>query len=115
MYKVITIGDKEIPMLAAASVNIFCKRIFGIDPLKTVGQDMDYTDGIDLYQKVGFVMAKLAECNKSGSFAQMNELNEDSYLMWLCDIDNGDFIEKTRDIAELYIGANKPTEKPKNR
>lgn len=115
MYKVITIGDKEIPMLAAASVNIYCKRIFGIDPLKTVGQDMDYMDGIDLYQKVGFVMAKLAECNKIGSFAQMNELNEDSYLMWLCDLDNGDFIEKTREIAELYIGANKPTGKPKNR
>lgn len=114
MYKVITIGDKDIPMLAVASVNLFCKRVFGVDPLKSVGTDMDYTDGIDLYQKVGFIMAKLAECNKNGNFAPMNELNEDSYLMWLCEIDNGDYIEKTKDIAELYIGTNKPTGKPKN-
>lgn len=114
MYKVITIGDKDVPMLAAASVNIFCKRIFGLDPLKSVGADMDYTDGIDLYQKVGFIMAKLAECNKNGSFAAMNELNEDSYIIWLCGLDNGDYIEKTREIAELYIASNKSTGSPKN-
>lgn len=114
MYKVIKIGDKDVPMLAVASVNIYCTRVFGIDPLKVIGEDIDYMTGIDLYQKLGFLMAKLAECNKNGSFAPMNELNEDSYLEWLCNIDNADFIEATQEIAALYIGQNKASSKPKN-
>jgi len=114
MYKVIKIGDKDVPMLAVASVNIYCSRIFGLDPLKMVGEDLDTMVGIDLYQKLGFLMAKLAECNKNGSFAPMSELNEDSYIAWLCEIDNGAYMEAAQEIAALYIGQNKATSKPKN-
>ena len=115
MFKVIKIGDKDVPMLAVASVNLYCTRVFGIDPLKTINSDMEYMTGIDLYQKIGFLMAKLAECNKNGSFAPMSQLNEDSYIEWLCEIDNGAFMEATKEIAELYIGQQKANSTPKNK
>lgn len=114
MFKEITIGDKTVPMLAVASVNIYTKRVFGIDPLKSVSMELEAEEGIDMYQKVGFIMAKLAACQAAGSFAPMNELNEDKYLEWLCELDNGALIEAVKEIAQLYIGQNKPTSAAKN-
>ena len=36
MFKVVKIGDKEVPMMAMASTDIYYKRVFGEDPLKIV-------------------------------------------------------------------------------
>lgn len=114
MFREIKIGDKTVPMLAVASVNIYCKRVFGIDPLRAVNSEMETAEGIDLYQKVGFIMAKLAACNAAGSFAHMAELNEDSYLEWLCGLDNGALIDATQQIAQMYIGQQNSTSTVKN-
>ena len=59
MYKVVKIGDKEVPMLAMASSGIYYKRLFGEDPLKVVTAQND-GDSTTLRFLMGFILAKQA-------------------------------------------------------
>ena len=47
MYKEVTIGDKTIPMLSMASVDLYYKNVFGEDPIKLQTQEMDPGDMVN--------------------------------------------------------------------
>lgn len=104
MYRVIKIGDKDVPMLAMSSVNIYYRRVFGVDPLVLLGKDEGMETGvaINLYMGMGFIMAKMAERNRE----QMKKLNEDMYLDWLDNFDNADMMNAMPEISALYNGQN---------
>ena len=44
MYREVTIGDKNVPMLSMASVDLYYKNVFGEDPIKLQTQEMDPGD-----------------------------------------------------------------------
>lgn len=108
MFKVVKIGEKEVPMLAMASVDIYYKHIFGKDPLKEqTKEDADGTDMMELVMKMGFVMAKFAELR---SRSKMLALTEDDYVDWIEQFERADLLDldKLTEIQNVYEG-NKET------
>ena len=96
MYGVVKIGDKEVPMLAMASVDVYYKRIFGEDPLKMqIKEGFDSADAVELFQRRGFVMAKFAKLKVR---KEMLKLTEDNYLDWLDGFERSALIDAVGDI-----------------
>ena len=90
-------------MLGMASVNIYYRRVFGVDPLTLQGGERELTPGenVNLYIGLGFVMAKMAELKNR---RELLTLNEDAYIEWLEQFDNADMVNAIVDIAEVYNG-----------
>ena len=111
MYGVVKIGDKEVPMLATASVDIYYKRVFREDPLSVMtSKTADDGTKTRVAFGMGFIMAKFAELKDR---RRMMELNEDAYIEWLDQFDYGDFVSATSDIIGIYYGQRFSTAKEK--
>lgn len=100
MLRRVQIGDKIVPMESVASIDIFYKRIFGVDPIALQAGDMSEGDAIVLFMQMGFVMAKFAEVKES---RQMS-FNEDDYLDWLTQFDRTAYYAALPDIQATYEG-----------
>lgn len=111
MYKSVKIGEKDVPMLAMASVNVYYKRVFGVDPIVEQGNGMGRGEAVNFALQMGFIMAMMAE--KNCKRADMLKLNEDAYLDWLDGFDNGDLIDAIQDIITVYNGQNKTKSREK--
>ena len=101
MYNVVKIGDKDVPMLAMASVDIYYRNIFHEDPIKLQTKDPDEGDLINFVLKMAFVMAKFAELKDR---KEMNKLNEDSFLDWLDGFERADLLNALVDARLTYEG-----------
>ena len=100
MYNVIKVGDKEVPMMSMASVDLYFKTIFHEDPMKIQSKpDFDTGDLLDFISKMGFVMAKFAELK---SRKEMLKLNEDAYAERL------DYMNALVDVRATYEGQSVP-------
>lgn len=100
MYNIVKIGDKAVPMLSMASVDIYYRNIFHEDPIKVQTKD-DEGDLINFVMRMGFVLAKFAELRER---KEMNKLNEDSYAEWLDQFDRADYFTALPDIRATYEG-----------
>lgn len=105
MFKVVKIGDKDVPMLGMASANVYYRRIFGADPLLIQDGSKELTPGesINLYMGMGFVMAKMAELKDRQA---MLKLNEGDFIDWLDQFQTDEIIDALLDIASVYNGQN---------
>lgn len=113
MYDVVKIGDKEIPMLSVGAVDVFYRQIFHEDPIKLQAKDdLDAADYIELYQRMGFVMAKFVETKSKEA---MLELNEDAFLDWLMDLPRKDLMEAIPHIRAIYEGETFTTAEEKKK
>lgn len=101
MYNVVKIGDKDVPMMSMASVDIFYHNIFHSDPLKEQVEAADGADSVGFLMRMGFVMAKYAECKDR---KEMKKLNEDSYVEWLDQFDRPALYDAVADIQKTYEG-----------
>lgn len=102
MYNVIKIGDTDVPMLAMASCDVYYRNIFHEDPIKVqAGKNPEEGDLINLFLRMGFVMAKFAELKDR---KEMNKLTEDMYLDWLDQFDHYAYIDALADIRATYEG-----------
>ena len=100
MYRIVKIGDKEVPMLSMASVDIYYRNIFHEDPIKLQSsKDFDEGDLINFMMKMGFVMAKFAEVKDR---KEMKNINEDMFLEWLDQFGRGDYLNALVDIRLVY-------------
>lgn len=100
MYKVVKIGDKEVPMMAMASSDIYYKRLFGQDPLKVVTAG-DNGDNTGLLFQMGFILAKQAELRDR---KKMMTLTMDDYIDWLDTFEYSDYVEALDQVAVVYYG-----------
>ena len=73
MYKEVTIGDKTIPMLSMASVDLYYKNVFGEDPIKLQTQEMDPGDMVNFTIRMGFIMAEFAKRKERKEMMKLNE------------------------------------------
>lgn len=114
MFQVVKIGDKDVEMLAMASVDGYYKSIFGVDPLKLQQsiQDDDAAGSIEFLQKMGFVMAKYAELKDR---KEMLKLNEGSFWEWMDQFSRMDYLNALADIKSVYNGEKITTSKEKKR
>jgi len=111
MYAEIKIGDKVVPMLAMASIDVYYKEIFREDPVK-LQLAGDESGLVEFVQRMGFVMAKFAELKNR---AEMKKLNEDAFLDWLDQFERTDYLAALPDIRMTYEGQKIPTSTEKKR
>lgn len=111
MFDVVKIGDREVPMLAMASADIYYKRVFGRDAIQTQSNAQNEGETIQFYADMGYVMAMMAEA--AGDKAKLNAMNFDGYVDWLGQFTAADYHSAIVDIAKVYEGQNKPTSKAK--
>ena len=109
MYAVVKIGDKDVPMLAMASVDEYYKKIFNEDPLSAMTAK-DSGIRTRMFYKMGFVMAKFAELKDR---KKMIRLTEDDYIDWLDLFDSGEYRDAISKIGDVYIGNQKVTSREK--
>lgn len=103
MYNLVKIGDKDVPMLAMASVDVYYRNIFHNDPIMMQTKEMDEGTAILFYEQMGYVMAMFAELKTP---SEMRKLNEDSYLEWLGQFSREEYISALPDVQMTYNGQN---------
>ena len=101
MYNLVKIGDRDVPMLSMASVDLYYRNIFHEDAIKLQTKDQDEVDLINFVMRMGFVMAKFAELKDR---KEMSKLNEDSYLDWLDGFERNDYFNALPDVRMTYEG-----------
>lgn len=101
MFNTVKIGDKDVPMLAMASVDVYYRNIFHTDPIAAQMKETDEASAIVFFEQMGFVMAKFAELKNS---SEMRKLNEDSYVDWLGQFSRSDYISALPDVMNVYNG-----------
>lgn len=117
MFNVVKIGSQDVPMLCMASTDVYYRQIFHEDAIKMQASgNMTEGDLINCLMRMGFVMAKFAECKDR---KEMSKLTEDQYLDWLDTFDRTDYFNALPDIRKTYEGqavstseAKKNTEEP---
>ena len=116
MYNVIKIGEKDVPMLSMASVDIYYRNVFHEDPLIEQTKLEEAGDAIWFNMRMGFIMAEFAERK---SREKMRELTEDDFVAWMDNFDRLDLMNALADIQRTYNGqavtnsdAKKNTEEP---
>lgn len=97
-------------MLAVASCDDDYRHIFHEDAIKAQTKEMDEGDLINLFMRMGFVMAKSAEIRDR---KERRNLNEDSYLDWLDGFERADYINALPDIRATYEGQRLTTSEEK--
>lgn len=106
MYNVVKIGEKEIPMLAMASCDVYYRQIFHEDAIKLQSKkDFDEGDLVNFVQRMGFVMAKFAELKDR---KEMAKLTEEHFLDWLDQFDRVEYLNALADIRLTYEGQQIP-------
>lgn len=112
MYKEIQIGNKTVGMEGNASIPYRYNQIFhdGDFFKKFAGQAKDGGEGeaIDLYIRLGFIMAKAAEK------ADMSKLNMDSFMAWVGEFESLDLMNAVGEIASVYLGQKDQNAVPKS-
>lgn len=101
MFNIVRIGEKDVPMLSMASVDIYFRNIFHEDAIKLQVKAEDEGDSINFILRMGFVMAKFAELKNR---KEMLKLNEDSFLEWLDGFSREDYMNALVDIQKIYEG-----------
>lgn len=101
MYNLVKIGEKNVPMLSMASVDLYYRNIFHRDAIKLQMGNVDEGDLINFVSEMGFVMAKFAEIKDR---KEMLKLNEDAYIEWLDGFERAEYINALPDIRLTYEG-----------
>lgn len=111
MYNEVKIGDKVVPMLSMASVDIYYRNIFHEDPIKLQAANGDDAGSmINFYTRMAFVLAKFAELKDR---KKMSELNEDKYIEWLDQFDHADLMDSLESVMKTYNGQQVTTSEAK--
>lgn len=118
MFGKVNIGGKEVAMAANAATPFFFTQLFKQDFFVESQKVTEGNEGaaVDLFSKVGFIMAKQAEFNETPAkmHALMNKLSLTDYIAWLEEFEAMDIAVATGDIATIYSGQATPSTKAKN-
>lgn len=107
MKGTVKIGSVSVDMVAnAASVYVY-RQIFKEDfLLKVQAKEPDS----DLFQKMGFVMAKQAQTNK---MSELMAITIDDYYEWLVQFEPLDVLNAAGEISNIYMGQEAGLSTPK--
>ena len=101
MFNLVQVGDKTVPMLSMASTDVYFRHIFHEDPIAIQSKGPSEAEAIDMFMRLGFVMAKYAETKDR---KEMLKLNEDSFMDWLDKFERNDLINALPDAQKTYDG-----------
>lgn len=101
MLTKVKIGEKEVPMLSMASVDVYYRQLFHEDPAKLqTSDDFGGVEAVNFVFQMGFIMAMRAVKSRQ----EMNALTEDDYFDWLDDLDRGGLYDSIDRIMAVYEG-----------
>lgn len=106
MYGTVTIGGKDIAMLANAATPYRYQQIFHEDFIKKV-TGKDEAEPADFFAKIGFTMAMQA------AKKDMGKLSIAEFFAWLEEFEPSDVFSATDAIADIYNGNTKGDVDPK--
>ena len=109
MYGKITIGEKEVEMLANAATPYYYNQVFHEDFFEQSQKMNENTSGmtVEVFTKIAFIMAKQAEKK------DMSKVNEGQFMKWLGDFEPMDLPNAMPEIVDLYMGNKAGTATPK--
>lgn len=107
MFGRVKIGQREVEMAANAASPYVYKLIFREDFLL---QTQQKEVSPDIFEKMGFVMAKQAE---AGTLEELRKLTEEDFYEWLSGFEAMDLLEATAQIMDLYAKNEEKTSIPK--
>lgn len=111
MFKVVQIGENEIPLLSNGATPFRYKQLFGGDLMKEfnlINETEDEAVATNMIAKLAFVM------NQAAEKADMNRLNEDMFFAWLERFESLDLSKAGKEIMGCYIGQIASKSKAKN-
>ena len=109
MQGTVKIGDKQIKMVANAASCYIYRNIFKEDFLIKA---QDKNPEPDIFQKMGFVMAKQAETNK---MSELMNITIDDFYEWLVQFHPLDVLMAAGDISNIYMGQTTGLSHPKQK
>lgn len=101
MFRNVKIGEEDVPMVSVASTDLMYKAIFHEDPIALQAKGMDDGEAIDLFMKMGFVMAKYAAEKDRKAMLSLSEIE---YMDWLDGFERADYLSALPDIRAVYEG-----------
>ena len=114
MKTTITVGEKELNLLANAATPIRYKMVFGDDIMVVFNQinnnKRDSGEILDITSQLAYIMNRQAECDKN----ELKSLSKDTYIEWLEDFDSMAFVNASEEIINVYLGQTETTSKSKN-
>lgn len=114
MFKEVKIGDVTVPMIANGATPYRYRLLFKKDLITEFqNAESDPAKVTACIPELAFIMAKAAE-SKEGK-ADMNLLNEETYLSWLEQFGPLDLPLAADDILSLYTGNQITTATPKKK
>lgn len=100
MFKTITIGEKEVELVATASTPIRMRQIFGVD-LMRVFSKAEEDGGVemaDVIPQLAYVM------NCQAKKMDMTKLNMNTFVEWCDEFGAMDLVNASAQIIEVYTG-----------
>ena len=108
MYGKVQIGNETVEMVANAASPYIYKHIFREDFLLKI---REAEPEADLFQKMGYVMAKQAEIN---GMSELMKLTIDGFYEWLMQFEAMDILAASDQISTIYLGQTESASVPKN-
>lgn len=108
-YGTIKIGEMSIEMAANAASPYIFRQLFKEDFLKKL---QEKEPDPDIFQKMGYVMAKQAETSK---MSNLMKLTVDGFYDWLTQFEPLDILEATGEISTLYLSQTEGLSVPKEK
>ena len=106
MYGKVTIGGKEVELVANAATPYRYQQIFHEDYLKKV-TGKEEADPNDFFAKIGFVMAMQA------AKKDLSKINVESFYRWLEEFEPSEVFAAAGDIADVFNGSGQGSADPK--
>lgn len=106
----ITIGNKNVELVANAATPVFFKQIFHEDFFilaENFAVSPTNGESVDIYSRIAFVASQQAKK------ADMESLTFSDYVKWLEQFEAYDMAQAVDSIAEIYAHQAEPTAKPK--
>lgn len=107
MYKTVTIGGKQVEMLANAATPYRYSQVFHDDFMQEITTDVTDAKATNLFTRLGYIMAMQA------AKSDMAKLNVESFIAWLEQFGPQDVVEALQDIAAVYSGTAGTESDPK--
>ena len=105
------INNKEVGLVANAASPIIFRQLFHEDFLSEVN-GADSGKGLDLFQKMAFVMMKQAETSE---IKELMELTIDEYYAWTVTLEPMDIMKNLGEIKKIYFGNTIKKSRPKKK
>ena len=109
MFKEITIGDRNVSLLANGATPVRYRRLFHKDIIAKMNEQTTADEAVEMASELAFIMAMSAEKR------DMTTLNLDDFDEWLSQFETFDIVQASEQIFGVYVGQDVTTSTAKKK